>query len=98
MRAAAVALLALTLLLQQTFLAFANVQDRRALRDRATAQTEVLARVDQVRNQLQSILLQTKALADRGNANAQEMLDQLRAQGIEVRTGTAVDPEGDGGP
>jgi type II secretory pathway component PulM len=73
------------LLLQTVYQTMRLWDDAASLRARHAAQETVLADVEKVRSQLESLAGQTAILAETGNANARQLQEQLRAQGITIR-------------
>ena len=73
------------LLLQTVYQTQRLWSDSANLEARHAAQEAVLADVEKVRAQLESLAGQTAILAEGGNANARQLQEQLRAQGVTIR-------------
>ena len=82
---ALLAALTATLMLQTVYQTLRLWDDRATLQARHAAQQTVLTDVDRVRAQLESLAGQTAILAAGGNANARQLQEQLRAQGVTIR-------------
>ena len=61
-------------------------RERDVLKQRLTLQEEPLKESQNVREQLQSVATSTAELAEQGNPNAQQIIDQLQKAGITVNT------------
>jgi hypothetical protein len=73
------------LLLQTVYQTLRLRDDGATLEARHEAQETVLGDVEKVRAQLESLAGQTAILAEGGNANARQLQEQLRAQGVTIR-------------
>ena len=79
------AVLAAILLMQTVYQTLRLREDNAVLHVRHAAQDAVLADVEKVRGQLESLAGQTAILAEEGNANARQLQERLRAQGVTIR-------------
>ena len=74
----------LALVIQNAYQTFRIVDDQDRIRARIAAQEASVQDAQKVRAQLLSIAGQMALLADDGNANAQLLVERLKAQGVTI--------------
>jgi len=78
------ALMMLAFLLMTGFQTFVLMQEHKAIDSTLAKQKPVAQQAAKMRTQLDSIAQKTALLAQAGNANAQTLVDQLKAAGITI--------------
>ena len=80
-----VLLMLVAILLQNGYQTWQTLGEHDRLRSRIAAQEPTVQDAQKVRSQLLAIAGQTAVLAEAGNANAQKLIERLRAQGVTIR-------------
>ena len=79
-------LIVIALILMTGFQMIQLTREHELLNSRLEAQTGPLAESQKVREQLQSVVTSTQALAQSGNQNAARIIDQLEKAGMKINT------------
>ena len=81
----AVIVLAVAFFLAIAFQTFQLFREHANLDDAFNGQQTSLQQATQVRREARALAADTAILADKGNANAQQVVEQMRRQGIDLR-------------
>jgi hypothetical protein len=85
----AITVLAVAFFIAMAFQTFQLLSEYSNLQTALTGQQATFEQALQVSQETQAFAGDTAALADKGNANAKQVVDQMRAQGINMRAPAA---------
>lgn len=85
MRDLSLLVIVIALLAQQLGTLWGRYDQRSQLQTRLAAQVSLIEDTHAVKDQLRSVLLETRVLASRGNDNAARLISALEQQGVRFR-------------